>query len=149
VEETAVIEPFGPAEMATAYKEIFAPWVQDLGLELVEADKETCTFRLPASSQLVREGGPGGGVVCGQALAGAADTVSVFALALINNRFRPNTTTDFSIRFLRPIPMGDVMIEVRALSNGRRLATTEVFFRAADSKKPGAHATCCFAWLDG
>ena len=61
---------------------------------------------------------------------------------------RPNTTTDFSIRFLRPIAEGRVRILVRPLSNGKRLAVTEVCFHAEGSAKPGAHATCTFAWLD-
>lgn len=143
-----MIEPFGEKEFQPVMDEIFAPWVQQLGLKLVSHGPEECTFMLPKSSSLVREGGPGGGVVCGQALAAAADTVSVFALGLMKNKLRPNTTTDFSIRFLRPIMMGDVRIVVKALSNGKRLAVSEVFFYAADSDKPGAHATCTFAFLD-
>ena len=128
---------------------IFAPWVQQLGLKLLDHGPDECSFLMPKSSALVREGGPGGGVVCGQALAAAADTVSVFALALMKNRLRPNTTTDFSIRFLRPIMMGDVKIVVKALSNGKRLGVSEVFFYADGTDKPGAHATCTFAFLDG
>ncbi len=143
-----MIEPFGKAQFQQVMEGIFAPWVQQLGLELVEHEENRCIFSMPKNPDLVREGGPGGGVVCGQALAGAADTVSVFALALMKNRLRPNTTTDFSIRFLRPIQMGDVTIEVKALSNGKRLAVTEVFFYAEGSQKPGAHATCTFAFLD-
>lgn len=143
-----MIEPFGEEQFQPVMEGVFAPWVRQLGLELIRHDERMCRFKMPENSDLVREGGPGGGVVCGQALAGAADTVSVFALALMKNKLRPNTTTDFSIRFLRPIPMGEVTIEVRALSNGKRLAVTEVFFYAKGSEKPGAHATCTFAFLD-
>lgn len=143
-----MLEPFGKDQFQPVMDEVFAPWVQQLGLQLIDHSGSECTFLLPESAELVREGGPGGGVVCGQALAGAADTVSVFALALMKNKLRPNTTTDFSIRFLRPIPKGDVKIVVKALSNGKRLAVTEVFFFAGDSEKPGAHATCTFAFLD-
>ena len=143
-----MIEPFGIEQFQPVLDEVFAPWVRQLGLELLEFNETSCRFRMPQNSDLVREGGPGGGVVCGQALAGAADTVSVFALALMKNKLRPNTTTDFSIRFLRPIPMGDVTMEVKALSNGKRLAVTEVFFYAEGFDKPGAHATCTFAFLD-
>ena len=139
---------FSKADAQTLLGEVFAPWVQKLGL-VPEGGKEgRQTFSLPATGDLVRQGGPGGGVVCGQALAAAADTVSVLALAMINGAMRPNTTTDFSIRFLRPIAEGTVKIEVKPLSNGRRLAVTEVFFFAEGSEKPGAHATCTFAWLD-
>lgn len=144
-----MLEPFREDHFQPVMEQAFAPWVQQLGLKLVNHGAEECTFAMPQSSSLVREGGPGGGVVCGQALAAAADTVSVFALALMKNKLRANTTTDFSIRFLRPIMMGDVKIVVRALSNGKRLAVTEVFFYADGSEKPGAHATCTFAFLDG
>lgn len=140
---------FGAAEAAALLGEAFAPWVRELGIEIAGMEGGSCIFHLPASERLVRGGGPGGGVVCGQALAGAADTVSVLALAMINGGMRANTTTDFQIRFLRPIPQGRVRIEVKALSNGRRMAVTEVFFLAEGSAKPGAHATCTFAWLDG
>lgn len=143
-----MIEPFKQEHVPIILEEVFAPWIRELGLQLVSADAEQCEFLMPASARLVREGGPGGGVVCGQALGAAADTVSVLALALLAGKLRPNTTTDFSIRFLRPIPGGDVRIVVKALSNGRRLATTEVFFYASGSDRPGAHATCCFAFLD-
>lgn len=141
-------EHFTKADAQALLEEVFAPWVQKLGLKALGEESARHVFLLPAGDDLVRKGGPGGGVVCGQALAAAADTVSVLALAMINGRMRPNTTTDFSIRFLRPIAGGPVRIEVEPLSNGKRLAVTEVFFFAEGSEKPGAHATCTFAWLD-
>lgn len=143
-----MMEPFEPQHVPTVLEEVFAPWVRELKLSLVTSSPAKCEFLMPRSALLVREGGPGGGVVCGQALGAAADTVSVLALALMAGKLRPNTTTDFAIRFLRPIPMGDVRMEVTALSNGRRLAVTEVLFFAEGSTKPGAQATCCFAFLD-
>ena len=144
---------FDRAQAQTLLEVVFAPWVQRLGLEIGDVTASEAHFVLPAGADLVRQAGvegPDAGppMVCGQALAAAADTVSVLGLALINGKIRPNTTTDFSIRFLRPIFAGNVNIVVRPLSNGKRLAVTEVFFYSKGNEKPGAHATCTFAFLD-
>jgi acyl-coenzyme A thioesterase PaaI-like protein len=57
--------------------EVFAPWVRELGLEVVALGKDEATLRLPFSERLCREGG----VICGQALMAAADTAMVFAVS--------------------------------------------------------------------
>ncbi len=144
---------FGKQEAHLLLENVFAPWVQDLGLEIGDVSENQCDFILPAGEKLVRQAGvnsenAGKPIVCGQALAAAADTASVLGLALINGNIRPNTTTDFSIRFLRPIFEGNVKIVVRPLSNGKRMAVTEVHFYSEGGTKPGAHATCTFAFLD-
>jgi uncharacterized protein (TIGR00369 family) len=146
-------ETFGKSEAYHLLKDVFAPWVQDLGLEIVEVGENQCEFILPAGKSLVRQAGIksenlGKPIVCGQALAAAADTASVLGLALINGAIRPNTTTDFSIRFLRPIFEGKIKILVKPLSNGKRMAVIEVAFYSQGSEKLGAHATCTFAFLD-
>ena len=105
-------------------------------------------MRLPANPDLTRGGGPGGGVVCGQAIAAAADTGSVVTLGALNGAFRPCTTVDLTTHFMRPLPEGDVEIEITALSNGRRMATTRAEFRAPGGKI-AATTTCSFAYLDG
>ena len=144
---------FGKEEAKGLLKTVFAPWVQDLQLEIDELEESECSFILPAGEKLVRQAGiddenAGPAIVCGQALAATADTVSVLGLGLITRKIRPNTTTDFSIRFLRPIFQGNVKAVVKPLSNGRRLAVTEVRFYGENSDKLCAHATCTFAVLD-
>ena len=148
-----MLATFGKTEAQLLLENVFAPWVQSLGLEIGDVSANQCEFTLPAGRELVRQAGidsenAGKPIVCGQALAAAADTASVLGLALINNHIRPNTTTDFSIRFLRPIFEGNVNIIVKPLSNGKRMAVTEVHFFSEGSEKPGAHATCTFAFLD-
>lgn len=135
-------------EVAAAHDAAFAPWVKALGLAPVEIGDPVCRFRLPGSADLTRGGGPGGGVVCGQAVGAAADTACVLALAGVNGALRPCTTVDLTAHFLRPLPEGEVEIEVRILSNGRRMATARAEFRAAGSAKLAATVTCAFAWLD-
>ncbi len=146
-------DKFEKAQALQLIETVFAPWVQELGLQIGNVTETECDFILPAGASLVRQAGFGPEnsappIVCGQALAAAADTVSVLGLALINGKIRPNTTTDFSIRFLRPVFQGNVTILVRPLSNGKRLAVTEVSFFGEGSEKLCAHATCTFAFLD-
>lgn len=136
-----------PQETAALIPDLFAPWVQRLGVEVIETG-ETCRFTFDGSSEMVRGGGEGGGVVCGQAIASAADTCSVLALTAMNGRFRPCTTVDLTSHFLRPVPEGDVTLRITAASNGRRMAVTRVEVTGATGKL-GAVVTCAFAYLDG
>jgi len=129
--------------------ELFAPWVQDLELEAIELSPKLSTFRLPVSKRIIRGGGTGGGVICGQALASAADTVSVMSLCHANNRFRACTTTDINIRFMRPLAAeSDAKLIVRILSNGRRMAVTEIQMHSHGSDKLAAMASCSFMFLE-
>lgn len=128
--------------------EHFAPWVRALGLRARSEEEGVMVWAMPASADLVRGGGAGGGVVCGQALSSAADTVSVLSLVQFNGRFRACTTTDLQVRFLRPVPEAEVLFRVSALSNGRRMAVTEVTIGHAGTPKPCAFATCAFAYLE-
>ena len=138
-------QAFGVAEGQALLAEVFAPWVQDLGLEVQALDGEGGSFRLPAGERIVRGGGAGGGVVCGQAV--AADTASVVALSALNGRFRACTTVDLTVHFMRPLIGDHVDIRVDVLSNGRRMAVTRIEFRGA-AGKVGASTTCAFAYLE-
>lgn len=139
---------FNAAEMSALLKEVFAPWIQDLGIEPFGKDETGATFRLPENSNLVRGGGDGPKVICGQAVAAVADTASVLTLSALNNRFRNCTTVDLSTNFLRPMMLGDVDIRIEALSNGRRMAVTRAEFRSNGSRKLAATATCTFTYLE-
>ena len=127
--------------------DVFAPWIQAMRLRVDTVTETGIEMCLPANPDLIRGGGAGGGVVCGQAVAAAADTGSVVALAALNGVFRPCTTVDLTTHFMRPLPEGDVEITITALSNGRRMATTRAEFRAPGGKI-AATTTCSFAYLD-
>jgi uncharacterized protein (TIGR00369 family) len=148
-------ERWGTEEAQALLAEIFAPWAQALGLRVVAVDAAGARFLLPGNPALTRGGGEGSGTVCGQAIAAAADSAAVVALAAHNGRFRPCTTVDMTTHFLRPMPEGDVEIIVTVLSNGRRMAAARAEFRAlptasggAADARLGATATCGFAYLD-
>ncbi|MEL7465356.1 MAG: PaaI family thioesterase [Pseudomonadota bacterium] len=134
--------------LAEVSEEIFAPWVKALGVETVEVGEGRVRLRMPGDPDVTRQGGPGGGVVSGQAVAAAADTASVLALIALNDALRPCTTVDITTHFARPLPEGEAEIMVEAVSNGRRMAVTRVEIRAAGAAKLSAVATLTFAYLD-
>lgn len=139
---------FGPAETMAAVGATLAPWVAEMGLTLIGGDAQGAALRLPASEALQLRGGPGKGVLCGQAVAAVADTACVYALALANGRFRNCTTTDMSVRFARPIPPGAVDVRVDLESNGKTLAVCRVTLSAEGSTKTAALATATFLYLE-
>lgn len=143
---------YGPDEMRATLRDVFAPWVQALGIEPVSQDAEGAVFRLPASGAVARGGMDGPPVMCGQAIAAAADTCSALTLWGLAGRFRNCTTVDLTVHFLRPVAAETAELRVTALSNGRRLATTRVELRpvASDGSlgKLAAAATCAFAYLE-
>lgn len=138
-------EPMNRDDLAALLRDAFAPWIHQLDLQIGEATETGMSFVMPENPELSREGG----IVCGQSIAAAADTVGVLALAAKNNRFRQMTTVDMTSNFMRPLMKGDVQITVTVLSNGRRMATTRVDFWQQNPAKIGATATCVYAYLDG
>ncbi len=139
---------FGPDEAQALVAETFAPWVAELGLRLVEAGPDRALLHLPADGRLLLKGGPGAGVLCGQAIAAVADTACVLALAGANGRFRNCTTVDMSVRFIRPVVKSAAEITVDIESNGRKLAVCRVTVRAEGSEKTAALATATFMYLE-
>lgn len=142
------MSPFGPDEAHDLLRRAFAPWVQALQLRAVRFDADGGDFVLPASEAVCRAAPDGPPILCGQAIAAAADTVSVLALSALNGRYRNLTTVDLTCHFLRPLGLGDTAIRLTALSNGRRMATTRAEFRPAAGGKLGATVTCAFAYLE-
>ena len=135
---------FSIADAQALLSGAFAPWVQDLGIEIAALTPTGGVFRLPDNPRLSRIGG----IVCGQAISSVADTVSVLALAGLNGRIRNCTTVDMTTHFMRPIMAGGAEATVIAMSNGRRMATTRVEFRQIGQEKLAANATCAFAYLE-
>lgn len=132
----------------TLLADAFAPWVLQQNLTPISFGKSEAIFTLPADESLCLRGGPGAGLICGQAIAAAADTATVIALAGANGRFRNCTTVDLSINYLRPLPMGDTKITVAIESNGRKLATCRLSIQSEAATKPAALATATFMYLE-
>jgi len=131
-------------DLAAILVDMFAPWVQDLGLTIECVDKEAVTTCMPASARLSRVGG----IVSGQAMTAMADTTMVLALAAAFGGFRPVATVDLSMSFMRAVKSRDVVCEARVRRAGRSLAFVCAELRASDEQDIAAVANGTFAVPD-
>jgi uncharacterized protein (TIGR00369 family) len=134
--------------------DVFAPWVQDLGLsiETVEyapplgaaADWQPgAVLRMAFSERLCRHGG----IVCGQALMALADTSMVIAILAANRGYRPMTTVDQTTHFMRAVTQSDVLADARVVRLGRTMSFGRVTLSSAADNKPVAMVSSAFAML--
>lgn len=123
--------------------ELFAPWVQALGLRVEAIGAGEATLLLPFDPSLAREGG----TVCGQAMMAAADTAMVLAVASQLGGFKPMTTVSQSTSFMRPVMATDLRIVARVLKPGRSLVFGEIEMRSVGDGRLAAHATTTYALL--
>ena len=131
-------------EAATAILEKnFAAWVKALQPKIEAVGADRARLRIPYKDSLVREGG----TICGQALMTLADTAMVFAIAAASGGFRPMTTVNQTISFMRPISKAAVIADARVIRLGRTLAFGEVQLQAEGSSDVAAHATTTYAIL--
>lgn len=127
-----------------AAHDVFAPWVRELDLRLIEAHEGEVVFELPVAPKHVH----GGGVLCGQTMMAAADSAMVIAVLTHFGAFRPMTTVQLQTSFLRPIAgdSGSAKVVARVLRMGRQLVFGEI--EVLDSAgKLAAHATTTYALL--
>jgi uncharacterized protein (TIGR00369 family) len=145
---------FGIDEARRVLGEVFAPWVQDLGLSISEIDYVPPTdaaadwqpgaiLRMAFSERLCRHGG----VVCGQALMAFADTAMVIAILAANRGYRPMTTVDQTTHFMRAVASSDVLADARVVRLGRTMSFGRVTLSSAADKKPVAMVSSAFAML--
>lgn len=121
----------------------FAPWVLATGARTETVSPDAATLRIPFSEDLCRVGG----ILCGQALLTGADTAMVIALASASGGFKPCTTVDLTINYMRPITRADAMLEARVMRLGKTLAFCTCEIREAGSDKPAAFSTGTYAIL--
>ena len=144
---------FGIDDARRVLSEVFAPWVQDLGLSVEAIDHEPpeaagdwqprAVLRMAFSERLCRDGG----VVCGQALMALADTAMVFAVAAASGGYRPMTTVDQTTHFMRAIASSDVLADARVVRLGRTMSFGRVMLLSAADNKPAAMVSSAFAML--
>jgi uncharacterized protein (TIGR00369 family) len=134
--------------------EVFAPWVQDLGLSIAKLEiappsgapadwQPGATLRMAFSERLCRAGG----IVCGQALMALADTAMVIAILAANRGFRPMTTVDQTTHFLKAVASSDVLADARVVRLGRTMSFGRVTLSSAADNKPVAMVSSAFAML--
>lgn len=123
--------------------DVFAPWVQDLGLEVISVDGGTAVLRLPFSDRLCRDGG----VVCGQALMAVADTAMAIAVAGASGGYRPMTTVDQTTHFLKPASNAGVIATTTVIRLGRTMAFGRIELASEADGKPVAVVQTAYALL--
>ncbi len=121
----------------------FAPWVLALKIAAEATGEQTATLRVPFSETLCRVGGS----MCGQALVSGADTAMVIALSSAMGGFKPCTTVDLTINYMRPISKADAILDAKVMRLGRSLAFCTCEIREAGSDKPSAFSTGTYALL--
>ncbi|WP_407180251.1 PaaI family thioesterase [Bradyrhizobium sp. STM 3562] len=145
---------FGIDEARRVLTDVFAPWVQDLGLSVEAIDheppKDTASDwqpgaiqRMAFSERLCRHGG----VVCGQALMALADTAMVIAILAANRGYRPMTTVDQTTHFMRAVASSDVLADARVVRLGRTMSFGRVTLLGATDNKQVAMVSSAFAML--
>ena len=130
--------------LQAALSNVFAEWVRELDLRVLEARAGEVVLVLPITSKHVH----GGGVLCGQTMMAAADTAMVLAVMTKLGGFKPMTTVQLQTSFLRPISgaSGAARVVARVLRMGRSLVFGEVQVISADDEL-AAHATTTYALL--
>ncbi|MGO8912272.1 MAG: PaaI family thioesterase [Bradyrhizobium sp.] len=147
-------ETFDIEEARRVLGEVFAPWVQDLGLSVdsietvpppgATADWQPgAVLRMAFSERLCRHGG----IVCGQALMALADTSMVIAILAANRGYRPMTTVDQTTHFMRAVTQSEVLADARVVRLGRTMSFGRVTLFSAADNKPVAMVSSAFAML--
>jgi uncharacterized protein (TIGR00369 family) len=130
--------------LQAALPEYFAPWVQDLSLQVRDFSAvDGVTLLLPNGPRLSRVGG----MLCGQAMMAAADTAMVLALINHLGEFRPCTTVQMNTSFLKPLSGQDALVQAKVLRAGKSLAFGEIDIRGAQDGKSVCRATVTYALL--
>lgn len=135
--------PVQATQLQAALTEYFAPWVQDLALQVQSHDSGSVTLLLAQRPALSRVGG----MLCGQAMMAAADTAMVLALIAQFGEFRPCTTVQMNTSFLKPLSGQDALVQARVLRAGKSLAFGEIDIRGAVDGKSACRATTTYALL--
>ena len=136
--------PVDKALLEHALTSVFAEWVRELDLRVLEARSGEVLLALPVTPLHVHSGG----MVSGQTLMAAADTAMVLAVIAKLGAFRPMTTVQLQTTFLRPVPADARFANVRArvLRLGKTLAFGDIEITHGDDVL-AAHATTTYALL--
>jgi uncharacterized protein (TIGR00369 family) len=135
--------PMDAAGLQAMLEELCADYTKRLGLRVETVAPGEVTLTLPVTHELVHAGG----VLCGQAILAAADTAMLLAMIAQLGEFRPMTTVQLQVSFLRPVVEASSVIVVgRIVRLGKTLSYGEVELRAPDGKM-AAHATATYALI--
>jgi acyl-coenzyme A thioesterase PaaI-like protein len=144
---------FGIQAASRLMTEIFAPWVQDLGL-LVESIESAppsgaaedwqpgAIIRLPFSRKLCGDSGK----ISAQALMAAADAAMAVACAAALNGYRAMSAIDQTTHFLQAVDY-DVLADARILRLDRTATVGRVTLASASDRRPVGLVSSAYAVL--
>jgi len=123
---------------------VFAQWVRELELRLIDANPGEVRLALPVHPRHVHAGN----VMSGQTLMAAADTAMVLAVTSKLGAFKPMTTVQLQTTFLRPVAAdaGEAIVVAKVLRLGKTLAFGDIEITTGDGVL-AAHATTTYALL--
>ena len=124
--------------------DIFAPWVQELDLQVDSITPQTVSLRMPFDPKLCRVGG----MICGQALLTGADTAMVIAICTAIGGFKPFTTVDLTVNYMRPIANEDALLKAKIMRQGRKMIFCNTEITGADNGKLSAFSTGTYALVE-
>ncbi|PND36308.1 phenylacetic acid degradation protein [Paucibacter aquatile] len=130
------------SDLQAALPRIFAPWIVDMGLEVLSCSPGEVSLRLPVKPAFVHVGG----VMCGQVAMAAADTAMVLAMMTELGEFKPMTTVQLQTSFLRPVSGPFCLIRATVLRRGKSLAFGSIDILNPDERL-AAQATTTYALL--
>jgi acyl-CoA thioesterase len=95
------------------------PYLQHLGIELVEMGVGTATMKMPMKEELRQPYG----LLHGGATASLIDTATAFAVVGAIGRDDKATTVDLTVHYLRPVINETTICTAKVVRAGRRLIT--------------------------
>jgi len=130
--------------LQSTLRDVFASWVRELELRLIDASPGEVRLALPVHPRHVHAGN----VMSGQTLMAAADTAMVLAVTSKLGAFKPMTTVQLQTTFLRPVAAdaGEAIVVAKVLRLGKTLAFGEIEITTGDGVL-AAHATTTYALL--
>ncbi|NNE24486.1 MAG: PaaI family thioesterase [Rhizobiales bacterium] len=121
--------------------DVFAPWVQDLNLSVETVSAQSAILRMPFDEKLCRIGG----MICGQALLTGADTAMVIAICSALGGFKPFTTVDLTVNYMRPIANEDALLTAKIMRQGRTMVFCNTEITGSENGKLSAFSTGTYA----
>ena len=112
----------GVKEAQELLRSNFAPWVQELHLEVRATSGDSATLVMPFDEKLHRAGG----IVSGQAIMALGDTAMVIALCSALGGYRPVFTVDVTTTFMRPATDTAIIAEATVLRLGKSMGFAQV-----------------------
>ena len=136
--------PMDQALLEHVLATVFGEWVRMLELRLIDARPGEVVLALPVTPRHVHAGN----VISGQTLMAAADSAMVLAVTSKLGAFRPMTTVQLQMSFLRPVAAdaGEARITATVLRLGKSLAFGDIRITTG-SDVLAAHATTTYALL--